>query len=253
MKKAIKLIVMGVLQIMCIGLFVGCGDYKPTEQAQSGAYYSKRSATEYAVVYDDTLSVFYSYERCDVFQFAKSEDVYTGENPRAKATIKFLGDELIISIADKKKYPEPSKKLHLKRNPDIGLSQTSLVEIEPPKDVEINSHDLTWTFENLKGTGQAVGDSLRNIGILGAGVEVKYADKQDFELIKVRDFYTEPDCFFYIYFPDLNLLPGENNVKIMHVGGAFIQDNKIYKSENSEAISFSITVDLQGNFTAVKI
>lgn len=112
---------------------------------------------------------------------------------------------------------------------------------------------MRWQFENLIGTGQAVGNLLRSSGILGAGVEVKYADKQDFELEKVRDFYIEPDCFFYLYFPDLNLLLGENIVKIIHLGGAFIKDNKIYKSENSESISFSITVDSYGNFTTVKI
>lgn len=253
MKKTIKIILMGVLIIMSIGLYVGCSDNKPTEQAQSGAYYAKSSEAKYAVVYDDTLSVFYSAARCDVFQFAKSKDEYIGENIRAKASIKFLGDELIISVSDKKEYPVWREKLRLKRNPNIGLSQTTLVEIEPPTDIEINSHDLRWQFENLMGTGQAVGNLLRSSGILGARVEVKYADKQDFELIEVRDFYTEPDCFFYIYFPDLNLLQGENIVKIMHLGGAFIKDNKIYKSENSETISVSITVDLQGNFTVIKI
>lgn len=122
MKKSIKLIFMGVLLINSIGLFVGCSDNEPTEQAQSGAYYAKGSATEYAVVYDDTISVFYNAARCDVFQFAKCGDVYTGENIRAKATLKFLGDELIISTADKKENPVWRENLRLKRNPNIGLS-----------------------------------------------------------------------------------------------------------------------------------
>lgn len=251
MKKAKKLIVMGVMLIMSIGLFVGCSENRPTEQAQSGAYYPKKSGREYAIVYDDILTVFYNYARCDVFQFVKSKDAYIGENPRAKVEIRFKGEELIISKKDKQAMW--GENLRLQRNLDIELSQTTLVEIEPPKDIEINPYDLRWRFESFMDKSENVGDLLRSNGILGAGVEVKYPDKQDFEFKIVKDFYTEPDCFFDIYFPDLNLLQGENIVRIKHLGGAFIKDNKIYKSGNSETISFSITVDLDGNFTAVQI
>lgn len=248
-----KIIVLGVALIMCLGLFVGCGDNKPTEQAQSGAYFATGNGKESAVIFENNLSLFYSHERCDVFQFTKDGNSYVGENIRAKATIKFIGDELRVALSGVNGYSVPNKNLRLKRNTDIGLSEAATVQITAPEDIEINTHDLRWRFEELMDKGESVGNLLRSSGILGAEIEVKLTGEENFEHRQIRDFYTEPDCFFYVYYSDLNLTQGENIIRVTHLGGAFIKDNKIFKSNNSEAISFSATVDAQGNITVEKI
>lgn len=247
------MLILGVMLIMSLGLIACYSNNKPTEDAQSGAFFATGNRKEYAVVYENSLSIFFGYERCDTFQFVREGDYYIGENIRIKANIKFINNELSINITGMNGYSVPNKELILYRNDSIKTSNVESVQITAPEKVEINTHDLRWQFEDLMGEGELVGSLLRSNGILGAQVEVKLAGEETFELLQLRDFYTEPDCFFYVYLPDLNLALGENIVRVMHLGGPFLRDNKIYISEDSSYISFSVMVNAQGIITVNEI
>lgn len=247
------MLILGVMLIMSLGFIACYSNNKPTEDAQSGAFFATGNGKEYAVVYENSLTIFFGYERCDTFEFVRDGDSYVGENIRIKAIIKFINNELFIDLTSMNGNSVPNKKLILIRNDSIEESNAESVQITAPKKVEISAHDLRWRFEDLMGKGELIGSLIRSNGILGAEVEVKLAGEETFELLQLRDFYTEPDCFFYVYLLDLNLAIGENIVRVMHLGGPFLRDNKIYISENSSYISFSVTVDAQGIITVKEI
>lgn len=255
-KRLTKIIAMGVLIIISLSIFGGCGDNKPTEQAQSGAYFVTGSGSEFAVVHEDKLSVFFNGERCDVFQFAKDGDSYLGENVRAKATIKFIGDELRIVLSGVNGYSVPSKNLRLKRNADIGLSETATIQLAPPENIECSKDTITDSYSNISWgfeEGRQSSLFLRQNGILGAGIEIKRPNSEDFVVEKISDYIPEPYCLFGIVIKDLNLTQGLNILRIKHLGGAFLQsDNKIRLSEDSSEIYFNITVDFDGNITEIE-
>jgi hypothetical protein len=71
--------------------------------------------------------------------------------------------------------------------------------------------------------------------------------------VNIIDFYPNPYCKFDIHLPGLNLPQGTNIVKVMHLSGLFLQDDKISLSENSEAVYFRVTVNISGEFITEKI
>lgn len=256
-KRFAKIITVGALIIMSLSIFAGCSDNKPTEQAKSGAYFVTGSGSEFAVVHEDKLSVFFSSLRCDVFQFTKDGDAYTGENIRAKATIKFIGDELRITLSGINGHSVPSKNLHLKRNTDIGLSEAAYIQLAPPENIDYSRNtaldtytNLSWTFEDEQKQSQF----LRQNGFLGAGIEIKRPNSQIFAQEQIQDYVPEPHCFFGIILKDLNLTQGLNILRIKHLGGAFLlSDSKIQLSKDSDEVYFNITVDSDGNITEIEI
>lgn len=251
-----KILILGVALIMCIGIFNGCEYKRSTDEAQNGVYFEIGRGSKIVVVYEEKLSVFFSGQRCDVFEFTKDSDAYISENIRARATIKFINDELRIALLGINGYSVPSKNLHLKRNAGIGLSDEEPIKLDSPnilpsRDPIFNIYTgLSWDFEE----GHHSSLYLHQNGILGARVEIKRPNSENFVLEKIRDYIPEPACFFDIHFPDLNLRQGINVLKIQHLGGPFMNsDNRIQLSIDSDAIYFNITVDSDGNVTTVEI
>jgi len=251
-----KIFILGVIVIMALGLFAGCQNGKPTETAQSGAYFAVGKGNEFAVVYEDKLTLRWDFgnNRYDVFRFSRDGDSYLGENVRAKVSVKFAGDNLTIILTSTSGYTVKNKKIKLKLSGSIGLSEEAPIQLDGPN-IPADSTGIAWKVEELiDGLGAVPlgSNALYSSGILGAGIEIKCAGEEDFDLQNIRNYIPEPACFFYVHFPDLHLTQGTYAMRIMHLGGPFVQNEKVRLSLNSEAIYFNVTVDAEGNVTKVE-
>lgn len=239
-----KFIALGVLLVMIFSVTECNGDNNgPTEEAQNGAYFAKGSGNESAVILGNLMSLFGDRGRCDVFQFSLDGDSYVGENVRAKVSIRFIGDELRVILTSV--GGSANNTIKLKRNASIELSEEEPIQLAAPENTKSSIHDIDicWSFT----------DNMIPPGILGAGAEVKRPGTDDFIVAKIQDYYSYPDCFFYIYLRDLKLIQGVNILRISHLGGPFFYDGKIRLSLDSEPIYFNATVDSEGNVTAIEV
>lgn len=128
-----KIICLGIL-IMGLGLFAGCSG-KATEQAQSGAYFATGKGGEYAVIYDDYLSLFWdtNNNRFDVFQFSLDGDSYVGDNVRAEISFKVAGDILTIKLKGNHiGFLSNSKRIRLKRDSSKVVSEEEPTKLPAP-------------------------------------------------------------------------------------------------------------------------
>ena len=241
-----KIFILGVAIIMLFSL-AACEYSKPTEAAQSGAYFAVGKGSEFAVIYENKLTLFWdsANNRYDVFQFSRDGDSYVGENARAKVSIKFTGNNLTVCYTSADGFV--NKKIKLKYNESIGLSDDAPIQLDVPQDISASSSGLAWSFEPPIGS-----NALYQTGVLGVGVEIKHPDAEDFAYSKILNYIPEPACFFNVHFPDLNFIQGTNIIRIMHLGGPFVQNEKVRLSLNSEAVYFNVTIDAEGKATQVE-
>lgn len=230
-----------------------------TDQIQNGAYFATGISNSFALVKGNLITfneVFTASSFCadyiisDTFEFALADREYTGSNARKTISFMLLNNELTVNIA---LHGGTATKTKLLRDATVTLSSEGPVQLSPPQDVEINPMDLRWYPTEFMYQWEPSAILMNKAGILGFGFDIKPAGKQDFELTGIIDYYSEPDCFFYLYFPDLNLLQGTNIVRVYCVGGLFLQDGKVRESISSEPVYFSVTVNAQGEVITQKI
>ena len=225
--------------------------YGSSEQVQNGAYYATGRGEEYAVIYGDYISLFWDYggKRCDVVRFSRNGDSYTGKSIRSEISFKISGDNMTVRLTSSIGFLK-NKKINLKRNPSVVLSETEPVQLSPPLNVKCGSYAIVWDeFE-----GGQIGGYTHQRGILGAGVEAKYAGAEDFRAVKIRDFTGGPYWLFDIYLPDYYLPQGTHILKIRHIGGPFLNmNNEICLSLDSEPLYFKVTVDSKGNISSEEV
>ncbi len=230
-----------------------------SELVKNGAYFAVGNNGNYAIVKGNSITISNTIAPSqinavnivsDTFDFALVDGSYIGKNVRKSISFKVLGDELRIQVAW---HGANAIKTIFKKNDAIAVSSENPIQLNAPQDISINSTRLRLRPEDFLGKPEAASILLNGMGILGVGVEIKQSGKDDFEVMVIRDFYSEPDCFFDVYFPDLSLTQGLNIVRVRYLGGLFLQNDEIKVSENSVPIYFSITVDAEGKFITERI
>jgi len=253
-----------------------------TEAVRNGAYFSTGKEDGTVVIYNDYLTLLLfkidkagGYTTCDVVQFSLAGDSYKGKNIYTKMSFKQFDDILTIN----KTSFNPSKKkwvdtrMEFKLNPSIKVSEEEPFQLSPPDNVKIYHYDdgligLDWRFDKLEdGTGESITFLVRNNGILGACLEVKYAGSEVFEIFAILKFTPEPYCKFSVqtyHLKNMGLTQGTHIIRLKHLGGPFVQwntqqsslkkeDCKILCSLDSTPLYYKLTVDLEGKIIAEEI
>jgi hypothetical protein len=249
---------------------------KPTEPVQDGAYFlidadkAILSRMEYAVIHGDYLSLFWSKENgyCEVVRFSKNGEYYTGRNIRADISFKLFGDELTVKLTDTSRTMQ-TRIMQLKRDPSIVISEEGPQQLPAPPENKVRPednvrfHDPNFSW-HIFDPDEAV-SSLRNEGILGAGIEIKYAGTENFTAVLIGDFIGPPGHLFSLELRRLGLTQGTYTIRIRYLGGpyvhwerldwAFLQRNKgtIKLSSDSHPLNFKLTVDSEGKMSAERI
>ena len=253
MKNKKKALILFSLPLITLSaLCTACNTvYGSSEQVQNGAYYATGRGEEYAVIYGNYMSLFWNHEndRCDVVKFSRNGDSYTGKSIRAEISFKISGDKMTVRLTSTGGLMVKNKRINLKRNPSFVLSETEPMQLPPPLNVSCSSYAISWReFE-----GGKVGSNTHKRGILGAGVEIKYAGTENFRAVKIRDFTGGPYWYFDIYFPDLYLPQGTHILRIRHIGGPFVNDKKeIGLSLDSLPLYFKVTAGSNGNIISAE-
>lgn len=227
--------------------------------AMNGAYFLSGNTEGYALLMGSMITISRTVPASqasamnmvsDTFKVEFLGGFYVGENIRKSISYICSGDELIAHISW---HGTAAEKLTFKKNVAIDLSSEISVQLEPPKSISSSSAGLMWQFADLIGLPESISSLLYQSGILGAGVEIKQAGKDYFEWVCIRDFIPEPANFFNVLFADLDLPQGTNIVRVFHLGGLYLHDDMIKTSENSKAIYYSVTVNVQGETIVEKI
>lgn len=255
-----KIVTLGIVACLLLSLAACTSgeDEIMSEKIQDGAYIATDNSGDCAIVKNNVITINIPASQasassiiCDTFEFTLTNGSYAGKNIRKYVSFKLIGDELTVKGAWPGKITD--KETIFKKNSNIEFSSEDPLILNAPQDISINDAGLTWRFKELESKIEPVADLLYGSGILGAGIEVKKEGKDTFELVNIIDFYPNPYCKFDIHLPGLNLPQGTNIVKVMHLGGLFLQDDKISLSENSEAVYFRVTVNISGEFITEKI
>jgi len=250
-----KIVALGVLSAMIFS-FAWCKDNKPTEAAQNGAYFATGNE-EYAVVVDNLITISKNIPASsagaativsDVFEFSLDGDSYVGENARKTISFKFSDNKLTAKIA---LHGMGAKKVTFKKNITIELSEEVPTQLDA-SNISTDGSGISWSFTELKNGNEISYDPYR-IGVLGGVVEIKRTDSDVFDAIAIRDFIPAPAWFFYVHFPDLKLIQGTSIIRVSHIGGPYLQNEKIHLSINSEPVYFRVTLEVYGNFIVEKI
>jgi hypothetical protein len=266
-----------ILEIIDELLSIVVDDGRPTEEARDGAYFGKRFIPgtefskahyieEYAVIYGDRLSLFFDTENCDVYRFSLNGDYYTEETPlRSWITFKFSGDVLTVNLISQH---WGTTKMRLKLNPSFGLSEEGPVQAFPPENVRVTDHNdrgknysyIEWDFfESSFFECVPTYSLLCNNGILGAGLEIKYAGAEDFTAVSKVNYIGGPAWFFGITIYSSGLPQGTHTARLKHLGGPFVQyrplweNGKIRLSLDSQPLYFKVTVDANGEIKTEEI
>ena len=228
----------------------------PSEPAQNGAYYAAGSNGDWAVIYEDNISLFGGVNlRCDVVRFSREGDSYKGKNIRSEISFKISGDKMTVRLTSPFNLVK-NKIINLKRNTSVVLSEENPVQVPPPVNVFYSSSILSWRTEGLGLDGEDYlppSYILRNNGILGAGLEIKYAGTVDFKAVSISDFIGAHYLTFNINLPNLGTTQGAHILRIKHLGGPFVRDNKeIRLSLDSDPLYFRLTVDSESEIIDVE-
>lgn len=237
--------------------------------AMNGAYFEATDGGYFAIINNNvmTLSEVVAPSQAgaenivsDTYEFSFVEGVYIGVNIRSRIDFSFqnLKKEMIV-------YKEAGanvKEIRLVKNAEITLADDSEVTLAAPQNVEIIETDfivhpkdinLMWYPSHIGGKPEPASRILYSMGVLGAGISVKGAGQEVFDLVQIHDFIPEPYSGFNILLSRLNLPQGAYAVEVAYMGGLFLSENQIKISESSAPILLNITVDEHANYTITKI
>ena len=233
--KRITSIIMVTLLVVSLFAFVGCS---PSEEIKEGAYFSmSKNKSEYAVVYEDNLTLFTpGGYRFDVFELSREKDYYFGETVRATVEARFIKDKLTIDYT----YGTIQERIHLKLDSNIQKVDTEPIQLQSPSGFEFSPYGISWRFVPL-----GLDSMPQHHGILGVKVEVKAPGEDTFVLKSIEDFIPPPAWLFEVNLKYLDLPQGTSTIKISYVGGAFIglysQGEPLSLSLDSEKVFFEVT------------
>lgn len=159
----------------------------------------------WVAVVGDQISI--SQEIMLTCQLLKSDNLFVGQTMNKNIVLWFLSDDLYVKQGD--------SVTHFIYNREYTLTEERNVKLEKPQNIQNQCGKdyvfFQWPYQ-------------RDFGILGCSVEIKKAGEENFELIKIEHVYMNQ--FMVQLGTDLFNI-GENYVRITHLGGPIITNNKV--------------------------
>jgi len=210
-----------------------------SDSAQTGAFFNyvnfdfpfEGKERIWAIIYNKQITLAFLGNNWNVFDFNRTGNYYTGYN--GVETILFSLKENVLSL---RRVKESLNHIDMRFEREVEMISTNneFIKLDIPINLEYNISGLSWRV-----------DAENIFGLLGAGVEIKRANSQSFEILHPQSRIMAD--LFIIQFSDLALMQGLNILRVNHIGGPFLSGNEINISINSEAVYVNLTKNLDGS------
>lgn len=172
---------------------------------------------------------------CYIYDIAPESDGYfKGASITGTISFWFEGNKLCIDY--------DGQTIEFKKDKAYMLIEGEAVTLNSPKNIEVSI--------GIEGLGyvQFQWNYQSDFGNFGAAIEIKTASSQEFEAVKkVERVYMN---MFTVQIDCSNFETGENYVRLYHIGGPDITNNKSIKLyENSDYAVYCVIVDDSGRIT----
>ena len=218
----------------------------PTEPSLTGVFIAYRDVDFpapsrvkiWAAIYSNFITISFSEEHHNVFQFSRYDDYYTGQSFRETIFFSLTGDFLTVRLVSAVGMED---NLQFERNHAIQYVDNWSKQLVVPMNFHYSSNVIGW-------------GAMPNVGLLGAGIEIRCDGTQEFKQISMvaPEFLMLPGeglalYLFNVHFSTLNLTEGSHTLRITHIGGPFFFGDKIMVSISSQPSYINLTVDAEGN------
>ena len=173
-------------------------------------------------------------EQTTVYNISKRGNIYQGTFETSTIAFWFNGDRLYL-------IDEYNKMWVFEKDDSYSFGET--VKLESPQDIRVSSSSEYINFEwNYKST----------YGTIGATADIKTANSQEYKTINHIDRVWMNSLVSQIERSQFEV--GENFVRLYHLGGPQIKNNKtILVEENSDYVTFRVTIGEDGSVTVTPI